>query len=359
MQESLAVQTSSLRHPERLTFIVKFDTGCRRSVCHCRRCGNFSSCTHWQEQVIAWCVAMEVLRRVIVWTCMDGAPPQMVPFLRSVTGSLGSGDQASIRWRLDQNRLLLSRDPTGILLQRPAYCPIKHLSVKEAASVPLDIQQRGVDVGVAIILESADQSVLLTRRAKHLRIFPNIWVLPGGHLEPDETLLEAGLRELKEETGLAVEAEQFPSAKFLGVWESVYPLMLSRGPPQRHHLVVYVLLRSAHTHLQLQECLRPSPAEVSACLWADARLAGASVAAVDGQDCSAAETDEPEGLPASISVSEVSPDGGLKNGALPVCVLLRRAPPRGPDVERVSAGTKFALNLWLKTLRPSTTLFHS
>ncbi|XP_077431224.1 m7GpppN-mRNA hydrolase NUDT17 isoform X2 [Vanacampus margaritifer] len=240
---------------------------------------------------------MDGLRRVLAWTRADGSLAQMVPFLQSVTGRFGAGDLASVRCRLDRNRLLLCRDPAGVPLQRPAFCPIKHLSVKEAAAIPLDTQQRGVDVGVAIILQSANQRVLLTRRAKHLRIFPNVWVPPGGHLEPDETLLEAGLRELKEETGLAVEAEEVASAKVLGVWESVYPLMLSRGPPQRHHLVVFVLLRSAHTHSHLQECLRPSPAEVSACLWADVRLAGAMVAAVDGQDGAADVTDD---LPASV-----------------------------------------------------------
>ncbi|XP_077383772.1 m7GpppN-mRNA hydrolase NUDT17 isoform X2 [Festucalex cinctus] len=285
---------------------------------------------------------MDGLRRVLVWTCADGSVPQMVPFLQSVTGRFGTGDLASVRCRLDRNRLLLSQDPAGV--------PLQHLSVKEAAAVPLDAQQRGVDVGVAIILQSANQRVLLTRRAKHLRIFPNIWVPPGGHLEPDETLLEAGLRELKEETGLAVDADEFASAKVLGVWESAYPLMLSRGPPQRHHLVVYVLLRSARMHSRLQECLRPSPAEVSACLWADIRLVGAMVAAVDGQDGAADETD---GLPASVSVSQVSPEGGLTDADIPSRVLVRRAPPSGPDVERVSTGTKFALDLWLKTLSDS------
>lgn len=35
-----------------------------------------------------------------------------------------------------------------------------------------------------------------------MRTFPGVWVPPGGHIEPDETLLEGGLRELSEETGL-------------------------------------------------------------------------------------------------------------------------------------------------------------
>lgn len=47
------------------------------------------------------------------------------------------------------------------------------------AATPLDVQQRGVDVGVAVLLQTSDERVLLTRRAKELHIFPNLWVPPG------------------------------------------------------------------------------------------------------------------------------------------------------------------------------------
>lgn len=36
------------------------------------------------------------------------------------------------------------------------------------------------------------------------------------------------------------------------VCQSVYPAMLSRGLPQRHHIVIYMLLHSPLSHLQLQ-----------------------------------------------------------------------------------------------------------
>lgn len=47
------------------------------------------------------------------------------------------------------------------------------------AATPLEVQQRGVDLGVALVLQTADDRVLLTRRAKDLRVFPNVWVPPG------------------------------------------------------------------------------------------------------------------------------------------------------------------------------------
>lgn len=291
---------------------------------------------------------MDKVRRILVYVCKDRAAPQRAQFVQSITGHFSDGDdEVNVSCSLEKNQFTLYRgdEGRGVCLKRPAFCPIKHLSVTEAAAIPLDVQQRGVDVGVAIILQSANQRVLLTRRAKELRIFPNVWVPPGGHVEPDETLLDAGLRELKEETGLKLEPDEV-SPKILGLWESVYPPMLSRGLPQRHHIVVYMLLHSSLTHLQLQDSLRPSPAEVSACLWADRRLVRAIVSAVDGEDAELQLDD----LPSSISVSQVSTEGALGDSSLPLAVFVSRAPASGPDVERVSTGTKFALDLWLRSL---------
>ncbi|XP_068999895.1 nucleoside diphosphate-linked moiety X motif 17 isoform X1 [Embiotoca jacksoni] len=315
---------------------------------------------------------MDRVRRVLVHVWRDGAPNRahfiqvgttrrsggpssssclfhvLLRVFQSITAHFSDGgDDVAVSCSLDKQHFIISRGDGGqtIPLKRPAFCPIKHLSVTEAAAIPLDIQQRGVDVGVAVLLQTANQRVLLTRRAKELRIFPNVWVPPGGHIEPDETLLDAGLRELQEETGLKMEPQEVcPQA--LGLWESVFPPMLSRGLPQRHHIVVYMLLQSSLTHLQLQAGLSPCPAEVSACLWADRQLVGAVVSAVDGED-----GDVPvDGLPSSISVSQVSADGALTDSLLPPTVFVRRAPASGPDVERVSTGTKFALELWLRSL---------
>lgn len=292
---------------------------------------------------------MDKVRRVLVHVCRERAAPQRASFVQSVTGHFSDegDDEVEVSCSLERRQFVLYRgdEGRGTPLKRPAFCPIKHLSVTEAAAIPLDVQQRGVDVAVAIILQTANRRVLLTRRAKELRIFPNVWVPPGGHLEPDETLLEAGLRELHEETGLKLEPEG-DSPKILGLWESVYPPMLSRGLPVRHHIVVFMLLLSSQSHLQLQASLRPSPAEVSACLWADSQLVRAVVSSVDGEDGEVPLSD----LQGGASVSRVSSEGALSDSTLPLEVLVSRAPVSGPDVERVSTGTKFALELWLRSL---------
>ncbi|KAM6995525.1 nucleoside diphosphate-linked moiety X motif 17 [Tautogolabrus adspersus] len=292
---------------------------------------------------------MDKVRRILVHVCKDGADPQRAQFVQSITGHFSDSgdDEVEVNCSLEKNQFILYKGDKGrgFPLKRPAFCPIKHLSVKEAAAIPLDVQQRGIDVGVAILLQTTNQRVLLTRRAKELRIFPNVWVPPGGHVELEETLLDAGLRELQEETGLRLEPEQV-SPKILGLWESVYPPMLSRGLPQRHHIVIYMLLHSSLSHLQLQASLSPSPEEVSACLWADSQLVRAIVSAMDGEDTEG----QLDHLLSSVSVSQVSTCGALSESTLPLTVFVSRAPASGPDVERVSTGTKVALELWLKSL---------
>lgn len=55
----------------------------------------------------------------------------------------------------------------------------------------------------AIIFDQARQRVLLTRRADN-----GLWCLPGGRMEPGETIEECCCREVLEETGLMVETRR-------------------------------------------------------------------------------------------------------------------------------------------------------
>jgi 8-oxo-dGTP diphosphatase len=52
-----------------------------------------------------------------------------------------------------------------------------------------------------VILSQQERSVLLIKRGK--APFAGEWALPGGMLEMDETIAEAAVRELREETGIA------------------------------------------------------------------------------------------------------------------------------------------------------------
>lgn len=60
------------------------------------------------------------------------------------------------------------------------------MSPLEESRLPDDTKQRGIDVGAAVILESADGQILLTRRSKALRTFPGVWVPPGNEFTVDQ-----------------------------------------------------------------------------------------------------------------------------------------------------------------------------
>ncbi|XP_029881175.1 nucleoside diphosphate-linked moiety X motif 17 isoform X2 [Aquila chrysaetos chrysaetos] len=199
---------------------------------------------------------MAGLARVLVHVRCGGAGGP-ARFGQSVTGAFcpAHEDAAVVSCGLDRGRFLLSDvafpGSTTALLKRPSFCPAKHLGEKPELALPAELRGRGVAAGVAVLLQTSTGRILLTRRASTLSIFPNVWVPPGGHVELDEELLDVGLRELEEETGLRLEAGTF-SWRMLGLWESIYPPMLSQGLPRRHHIVTYLLLLSTESHEQLE-----------------------------------------------------------------------------------------------------------
>jgi 8-oxo-dGTP pyrophosphatase MutT (NUDIX family) len=58
----------------------------------------------------------------------------------------------------------------------------------------------GVRIGVGVVIRGSGDTILLERRCDC-----GWWGLPGGRVEPGESLVDAAVREVREETGLAVE----------------------------------------------------------------------------------------------------------------------------------------------------------
>jgi 8-oxo-dGTP pyrophosphatase MutT (NUDIX family) len=103
---------------------------------------------------------------------------------------------------------------------------------------------------VAITLLETDDvrgetAMLLTMRAADLRAHRGQWALPGGRCDEGETTVEASLRELREEVGLALEPSDV-----LG--------LLDDYPTRSGYLITPVVLWAAGS-----TAMSPNPAEVA------------------------------------------------------------------------------------------------
>nr|XP_030725147.1 nucleoside diphosphate-linked moiety X motif 17 isoform X7 [Globicephala melas] len=237
--------------------------------------------------------------------------PESVSFAQSVCGLLGAGPGLG-PWPtycgLKRGELVLSDRPfpgasARLPLQRPPFCPFSALDQQPRAPGAELPTNPGVDLAVAVVLQSSDQTVLLTRRTQTLNVSPNLWVPPGGHVEPDEELLDGGLRELWEESGLQLPQGQFSGVP-LGLWESAYPPRLSWGLPKYHHIILYLLVISQESQQQLQARIQPNPREVSALMWLGPDVAAAVAATEDGTET---PRHLPQDLPPSVLLTPTHP----------------------------------------------------
>ncbi|XP_050401028.1 nucleoside diphosphate-linked moiety X motif 17 [Patella vulgata] len=229
----------------------------------------------------------------------------------------------------------------------PPFCPFHHLSTNQASEITEEIAERGINVGVSVLVESCDDKVLLSRRAAHLRTFPSIWVPPGGHVEENESLIEAGLRELEEEVGLHLEPDQFMQQplKILTLWESCFPAKLEIGLPKRHHVVCYMYgkLRNK-TSTELNKQVKMDANETDACVWLDKEIV--EVIDLSREDITT-EIKIPENIPETISALVFDDNKQQIEADLDVSLLFQRL-QKADDKGRVSSGTKMALHQWLK-----------
>jgi 8-oxo-dGTP pyrophosphatase MutT (NUDIX family) len=81
----------------------------------------------------------------------------------------------------------------------------------------------GVDHAIVDVLIIDGDKFLIIQEGKAGR--EGLYNLPGGHVEPNETLFEAATREAREETGYEVEL-----TGLIGVYQSVYSHLNVSGP---------------------------------------------------------------------------------------------------------------------------------
>jgi 8-oxo-dGTP pyrophosphatase MutT (NUDIX family) len=82
--------------------------------------------------------------------------------------------------------------------------------------------------GITTILHSTDNRILIGKRSPAAR-YGNLWCLPGGYIEYEESFIETAHREVREETGLEISLE--------GVIN-----VISNRLDDFHHTLVIVLL---------------------------------------------------------------------------------------------------------------------
>ena len=138
-------------------------------------------------------------------------------------------------------------------------------------------------LAVCLVVCDSEGSIFLTLRSRGMRVFPNSWVLPGGHIDPGESLEEGVIRELFEETGVEIRPEKDgsltykeklvdlkPFFAFESSIPSVYRDKNNRAKldlvncPMGHLIVYfYVRLGVPSSEISVNLCER----EVAACVW--------------------------------------------------------------------------------------------
>jgi len=84
-------------------------------------------------------------------------------------------------------------------------------------------QDAQIDHAIVDVLVVKDNKFLLVEEGKPSR--KGLLNLPGGHVEADETLFDAALREVKEETGYEVEL-----TGVIGIYQGIFPNLNVSGP---------------------------------------------------------------------------------------------------------------------------------
>lgn len=116
-------------------------------------------------------------------------------------------------------------------------------------------------IGTAIIIHNA--RVLLVQRAS-TDDYPDLWEVPGGGADDDETIVQCAIRELQEETGLVA----CEVTSMIGEYELAEKRLEGQKSQQRKWKVFMFLINvdSSDVHLEI----KLDPDEHQAYLWATA-----------------------------------------------------------------------------------------
>ena len=189
---------------------------------------------------------------------------------------------------------------------------------------------RPVKVAAVVLLVDPNGSILLTRRAATMRSYPGCWVLPGGAVDPGETLADAAAREVAEETSLVVS----PGAlRPLACWESAFPLSPA-GFAAARGLKAHVLMTAFVAAIsEAAPTVKCNPEEVDSACW----VAASDIALLLDGSLATSHTD----------CCSKSAGGGIGSAQLVGVYPNDLSPPEG-----LGLAHHFVLHTWLAAGRP-------
>jgi 8-oxo-dGTP diphosphatase len=126
-----------------------------------------------------------------------------------------------------------------------------------------DVSKGKVLISVCAVIEGKEHEILFIREGD--LPYHDWWVLPGGYLQPEESVKEALVREVKEETGLKV----LPT-RLIGVHDDFFS---KEDEPTRHVIIAYEAIvvdgrvvfsqeATAYTWMSVEEALRSQVPDV-------------------------------------------------------------------------------------------------
>lgn len=113
-------------------------------------------------------------------------------------------------------------------------------------------------VAVCVILDSVDNKTLITKRSDEMMDDPGKWCLVCGYLDRDETIHQAVIREVFEETGLNIEG---CLCRLYSIGDSPHH--------NRQNVTMHFIVTVPRLAIELDAIMKVDPKEISEWEWVD------------------------------------------------------------------------------------------
>lgn len=160
-----------------------------------------------------------------------------------------NGDQISVKYSRTSQAFQISLDPE-FTFTLPCFhsitCPM--LRVQQELNL-LQVIPKLVPVFSSVLVRSLDQKILIMRQTETLGLACKSWGFSYRKVQLKESIFKAGLRALREDTGVNIVESGNTYSYFdmqveitpLCIYESIFPKILEHGLPRNQALMVFCL----------------------------------------------------------------------------------------------------------------------